>query len=408
MSTLSWTGDAPAIAQVDTITVGGTWATNDLAKITINGNVVQFTVGATTTIAAVCAGLAAAWNASTVKEAMEITAAAGATTVTLTADAAGKPFTATVSKTSTSGTISTTTTVANGSPNDWANASNWSSGSVPANGDTVILENSKIDILYGLDQHAVTLAALNIAQSFTGTIGLPRTNSSGYVEYRPQYLQIGATLCTIGRGDGQGSGRIKIDFYSIQTTCTIQNSGSAAESGVPSILLKGTHASNVLNLVKGSVGVAFFAGESATIATVNVGYYANVNGDSTLIMGSGVSLTTIKQSGGSVVAESNVTTLTQYGGAFTMRGAATIATATIEGTLFDESTGTFTTLTILGKYDRRHSMAAKTCINISLYKGAEWHDPFKCVSYYNPINLAECSLEDVTLDIAPNCSLMIY
>jgi len=412
-STITWKGDAPAIAQVDTLTVGGTIETTDNFTMTINGKAVNVVAGSTVA-ATVAATIATTWNACTIPEFKEITAAAttgGA--LTLTADVPGKPFTVTVATTETGGgaadsqTFSKASTIASSGPNDWSTAANWSGGVLPASGDTVVLENSKSDILYGLDQHAVTLASLIVSQTFLATVGLPRTNSGGYVEYRPQYLQIGATLCTIGNGSGQGSGRIKLDFYSIQTACTILNAGSAAETGVPSILLKGTHASNVLNLIKGIVGIAFFAGETATLATVNVGYFSNINGDSNLAMSSGVTLTTIKQSGGSIFAASNITTLTQYAGLLTLQGSATIGTATLEGTLYDQSTGTFTTLTVLGKYDRRQSMAAKTCTNVTLYKGSEWHDPFHTVTCTNGIILSECVPEDVTLDIAPNLTVTL-
>lgn len=413
MSTLTWRGDAPAIAQVDTLTVGGTIEADDVFKMTINGKTLNVVAGSTVA-STVATTIATAWNACPIPEFKEITALAttgGA--LTLTADAAGKPFTVTVATTEAGGgaadaqTFTRASTVASSGPNDWSTAANWSGGVLPANGDSVVLENSKSDILYGLDQSAVTLASLSVSQTFLATVGLPRTNAGGYVEYRPQYLRIGATTCTLGVGNGQGSGRIKIDFYSIQTTCAVLNSGSAAETGVPSILLKGTHASNVLNLTKGSVGVAFFAGETATLATVNCGYLSNVNGDSNLTLGGGVTLTTVKQSGGAIVAASNITTLTQYAGTLTLQGTATIDTATIEGTLFDQSTGTFTTLTVLGKYDRRQSMAAKTCTNVTLYRGAEWHDPFHAVTLTNGIVLAQATPGEVTLDIAPNLTLSL-
>jgi hypothetical protein len=413
MSTLTWKGDAPAVAQVDTLTVGGTIEASDVFTMTINGKSLNVVAGSTAA-ATVATTIATAWNASTIPEFKEITAAAtSGGSLTLTADVPGKPFTVTVSTTETGGgaadaqTFTKASTTANSGPNDWSTAANWSGGAIPANSDIVILENSKVDILYGLDQHGVTLASLIVAQTFTGTIGLPRTNAGGYAEYRPTYLQIGATLCTIGKGDGAGSGRIKIDFYSIQTACTIQNSGSAAETGLPSILLKGTHASNVLNLIKGNVGVAFFAGETATLATVNVGFYSNVNGDSSLVLGSGCTLTTVKQSGGKIAAESNITTLTQYAGELTLRGSATLTTYTIEGVLYDESTGTFTTGIILGKYNRQRSMAAKTCTTITLYKGCEWHDPFHTVTITNGLVLSQCTPEDITLDIAPNLTLTL-
>jgi len=87
------------VAEVQSITVTGTWATADVAKLTINGNDVSFTVAGTQTIAAVVAGLVAAWNASAATDVAAITAADASPAITLTADVAGRPFRVTTSET---------------------------------------------------------------------------------------------------------------------------------------------------------------------------------------------------------------------------------------------------------------------------------------------------------------------
>lgn len=410
-ATIYWKGDAQAVAQLNTITVGGTWATGDIANALYNGKIVSFTVGATETIQAVVTGLAAAWNASVIREMTEITAAPGTTTITLTADVAGVPFTVTVSKTSASGTISIAITTASSGPNDVSTLTNWSAGALPGAGDTVIIENSASSLLYGLDAlAAVTLAALHIRQSFTGTIGLPRTNgttTSSYIEYRPTYLQVGATICSIGTNDGNGSGRIKIDFGAVQTALTVWNSGNSLETGLKSIIIKGTHASNTLTVMKGSVDVAPFASETAVIAALKVGYLDNQANDSDVRCSSGTTLTTLTQTGGKVNVASNCATIVNDAGDIVVDGTATSTTVTVRGRMIDRSTGTWAALILYGTYDRRQNLAAKTITAIAMYAGAVYRDPYGVVTVTNGVSLTTCTPEQVTLDIAPGKILTI-
>src|SRR3990172_3486273 len=213
-STISWRGDAPAVAQVATITVAGTWATNDIANLIINGKIVTFTVGGTQTAAAVVTGLVAAWNASLVAEHAEVTAADGAgDTITLTADTAGVPFTVTTSETTVGdGALSGAATVVSSGPKDASTLANWSGGALPGNGDTVVFENSSADCLYGLEAlTAVTGAIIKRSMTHTGKVGLPSWNANGYVEYRPRFFKIGFASADLGSGEGPGSGRFMLD-----------------------------------------------------------------------------------------------------------------------------------------------------------------------------------------------------
>jgi hypothetical protein len=374
-STITWRGDATAIAQVDTLTVGGTIEADDLFKLTIGNKTLTVTAGSTTA-ATVAGNIVTAWNALTQTQAPEFFEIVAAYTTggsfTLTAKTAGKPFTVTLTTTEADGgaadnqTFTISHTVVNSGPQDASTPANYSGGALPSSGDTLVFENSTNPVLYGLSAlAAVTLAALHVKQSFTGTIGLPRNNGSGstsYLEYRPSYLQVGATVWDVGLGDGSGAGRLKFDFGSVQFTGSVFNSGSQAESYIPAVLVLGTHASNALTVLKGTVGVAFFAGEVSTIATLSMGYVSSVQGDANVQCGSGVTLTTVTKAGGQLTFSSNLTTLTQYDGQTTVGGAATITTATVGGTLIDQSSGTFTTLTLLSKgtYDHSKSLLSKT------------------------------------------------
>ena len=214
-------------------------------------------------------------------------------------------------------------------------ATNWVGGVLPATGDTVIIENSSASLLYGLSSlSAVTLAELRIMSSFTGNIGLPQINvdsSATYYEYRTTYFTVSATVINMGVGLGPSSGRVKIDVGSVTSTANIYNTGQPIEQGIKAFLFKGSSVSNAMNLNKGSVGIAQLTGETAKVATLRIGYTSSVGSDVDLFSGTGVTLTTVDQSGGAAEIHSQMTTLQMSAGKTQAIGAFTCATATIYG-----------------------------------------------------------------------------
>ncbi len=417
MGTVIWKGDAQPIAQVTRCTVGGTIEANDNFTITIGSKSVTVVAGSTSA-STVAANIVAAWNAlnpTLYPEFAAIAASdAGGGAFDLTAKTAGVPFTITLSTTESGGgaadsqTFTQSTTVAATGGAFWNVAANWSTGAVPVTGDDVIIQNSANPILYGLDQASVTLASLTIDQSFTSTIGLPRTTAGGAVEYRPQYLQIGATTISVGQGDGAGSGRIKIDTLGVQTVVNVLNSGTPLESGVKSILWKGTHASNAVRVNKGSFAAANFAGETATIATLKEGYRTNAQGDSDIRLGPGCTLTAcaITQLGGSLEINSSCLSLTQVGGETVIVAGAPATLAINGGSVRYKSSGNYTTATVGGggELDFRQDLQSRSGTNTTLHKGGILRDPAKTVTFTNPIALT-CELAEVTLDLGNTLNL---
>jgi len=417
-TTHTWQGDAVAVAQESRATPANV-GTADVFTLTCGGVSVSYTAESGDGVAEVTAGLTTAWNASTAPQLTEVTATDKTTYVELLCDAAGVEFTATGSTTDGDGsddqtlTISTATAVAG--PSVWA-AANFDSATLPVTGDTVVLEDSDVDILYGLDQSSVTLAVLRIRQSYTGTVGLPRTaaasahvsGTSAYVEYRDTYLRISATSLEIGEGDGSGSGRLKIDVGANQTTANIHNSGAPAEQNHAPIIWKGTNASNAMSVTKGDIEVAPFAGETATLATLRVGYKSNRTDDSEVSLGSGATLTTIEQSGGKLHIRSNLTTLRQTAGAASIYEAATLTTLNLYGgTCYYQSSGTLTTANVAGILDFRRDMRARTVTNCELYGGAAIHDPHKTVTWTNGVDCHLCSPTEATLNIGTHLRLTV-
>lgn len=423
MATVTWKGDAPAVAQVTQWVFAGTWEANDIVKVTIGNKTISIVTGSTT-IATLLATVAAALNASTIPEFAEITWSVSSPNLIATGDTAGVPFSVTVSTTETGGgaadsqtidgaTTSTgTDSTACSGPWHWDTDANWSGNAKPVNSDDVVLTNSSNSIYYGLAQTAVTLTSLTIDASFTGTIGLPRTHGSGssaYTEYRATFLAIKATTVTIGNGPGTGSGRIKLDTSSAQTALTVNRTGQTAEAGMKSITWKGTHASNVVNLNRGSFAAAYYEGETATIATLRVGYYDNPPSDVDAYLGAGVTLTTITKTGGSLVVNSSFTTLNQGPGnaGTTIIQGGTPGTLNITGGTVDHRTTSTTTAANVyapGVLDCSKDNRTKTFTNATFYPGSTFLDPNETVSFSNPFTIVG-TLKDKTLDLGANFTL---
>lgn len=395
MAAIKFRGDSQAIAQLETITIGGTWLANDTATVTINGKDVTFTVvSGSTAVSDVHAGLLAALQASTVSEFSEITWGGTSPDITGTGDSSGTPFTASVSKSSTSGTISTTTTTAATGPSHLT-AENVTGGVLPGAADDFYFEHSTADLLYALGALSGTLTSVVIDSSYNGNIGLPPVNSSGYYEYRnPRYLDVDASSIIIGEGEGDGSGRIMIDSGSVQTSLTVKNSASSSDD-YHAVRWKGTNASNTVYVTGGSLDVAPDPGESATIATLTV-------------VGTGVCRTsrnctiTTVIAGGSAQLEmttgANVTTLTVHEGAtVTIEGTHNITTANVFGTLRMDGSGTITTVNggPNGTLNCSDNDTGLTITDANLAPGFSINDPQNRITWTNPYDCQGGKAQDV-------------
>jgi hypothetical protein len=352
MANCDWVGNAAAIKDVWTITVANTWATSDTATVTIDGIDLVITIGSLVTTAQVATTIKEAFNGPTLTDTTatvspsgggvsipqfaELTATVSGSVVTITANTAGVPHTISATEsTAGSGTATGAHAITATGPNYWDNADNWAAGSVPVSTDAVRIDRP-VSILYGLDQNAVTLASLTIGERFTGSsayIGLPFRNANGYEEYRETYLKISATALTI-RG---ASGRCKINVGTAQTAADIFTSGTANETGRAAIQFLGTHASNVLNVFGGTVGVADNDGEAATVATLRVT-------GGTVSCGTGATLTTVVKTGGTLTVRSSTTTLTNNAGTLNIYGGTQTLVHHMVGTLTVDGTTTITTL----------------------------------------------------------------
>lgn len=380
MAINTWLSRALAVAQVDTITPGGTIEVGDIFIVTINGKSCSYPATGTT-VASVCTGLVAALQAMTAAEFTEITWTDSTTHITATGVTAGKPFTITASTTESNGGaadaqtfVQATTTAATG-PNHWDDINNWSLGAVPVDTNDVDVDLSRGSIWYGLGQSAVTLASLDIYSSgeTTNTLGLPEINEDGeYTEYRTKDLQIGATLYR----HNTRSPFVRVDFGSVQTAIEVRETGTESGEGVPACLLKGTNASNTAELKRGKTGLGYFLGEACTIATLRVAP------DAECVLGELVALTTVVSLGNTLI-QTAATTITVEEGTTRVIGTGAVTTLNCEGGIcYYESSGTVSTANIgPGTVDCSGDISPRTFSVTNLEAGGQIIDPNQTITH---------------------------
>tara|TARA_R100000808_G_C2152927_1_gene162715 strand:- start:5145 stop:5960 length:816 start_codon:yes stop_codon:yes gene_type:complete len=263
--------------------------------------------------------------------------------------------------------------------------------------------------MFGLDNSAVTPAEIHFKSSFTGQVGLPAYDTAGDYQYRDRYLQYGNSgdgvniKVFVGHGEGNGSPRINLDVGSSQATVTVVNTAEPA-AGEQSFNFKGTHSSNVITVNKGRVGIAPWDGEASTVATLKIGYSGNQAYDSTVFAGDAVTLGAVDMSGGRMISQSAITTLTMTSGETQHLDGAMTTAVVLGGTLSYQSDQTLTNLTIgsSGTFSAREDLRARTITNIYMYAGASFFDPFGTVTASNGYDLIQSSIPEVTLDTAKN------
>ena len=424
MTTRYWIGGATANTQTGTVTPANVEST-DVFTMTFTEEdgsstvAIAFTATAAT-VGNVTAGLTAALNASDdpiVKG--RVTAADDTTHVTLTTDTAGQPFYVACTTADGGGndtqTLTWAETLASIGPYDWNVAVNWSGGAVPVNTDDVLVEDNALDILYGLDQSAVTLDSLKVSKDFLASLGqadYPLTvniTAAGAVWVGYYY----------GSGSPVGPDRVNLDLQTSQCAIEVFDSNASSDGSLDPVRLVVTHASTTLIVHKGRVGVASQkSGQTSQLTTIFVGYVASQNSDSKVNVGPGVTLGTFKQTGGTNVLQKSASTLVQVEGGFLSivgsqavtavtctggvvsydsTGAITTLNVGADAKVYLDRSGTVTTVSLAGELDMRRSSSARTITNLEVYSGAKLYMNEDNVTTTNGIDLHEADISDVTL-----------
>jgi hypothetical protein len=276
-------------------------------------------------------------------------------------------------------------------PHHLDNADNYSTGSLPVNGDILVFADNDVSVFYGLTGlSGVTLAELHVRASYTGHIGLTFTNPANYFEYRTRAAVLRATKSFVGEGEGDGSEFVYIDFSTIVTELIVYNTGQSADNKTPALCVKGTNASNVMRFFKGTWGIAYYSGDTSVVATLQIGYISDREGDSTGTVGGDADLDAVAITGGTTKITLDTAaagTISVSGGVLTLDGDQDIGQLTLSGEAYAyyNTTGTLGGNTVLSDdavLDFSQDMRAKTVTNpIDIYgREAKVIDNSKAVS----------------------------
>lgn len=331
----------------------------DLVLTDDDGTVATISFTATAaTVANVTAGLVAAWAASANPLVKKYVATDGTTKVTLTAATAGVALPVTTDTTDGGGsdtqTLVATTVTANVGNKDYSVARNWSRNAVPVATDDVLFDVGAVDVLYGLNQASVALGDFRVMRGCQSKFGRFEDGLAHYLKIDPNLFRY--------EGNGQRAlfdlGAAAIDVY-------VAAFGSPEATGRQTVYLKGT-ALDVVEIVKGIVGIAVQDGDVATIEDLVCGHLESPLSDVTLTIGAGATITTLTQTGGNCVLHGTATTVDQRtGGTLTTEGEGAISTLNVRGTVFANSAGTVTTANVWGVLDFRRDRTPRTITTLN-------------------------------------------
>jgi len=382
-----FTGNAKKVAQVDTFTPGGV-DIGDTFTVTINGKDITFTATAAT-VANVTAGLVALLAASTIAEFAEITWADNTTNFTGTSKVAGRPFTATAS--TVGGTHNRATTTANSGPNDIGVAANWDAGTLPANGEDIVYPGiAGVDLLYGLDMNSVAPASITFEEGWTGDVGLPKYNASGYAEYRQQYLRLASPIVNIKT---KSIRRGRIDVVGATATIDVAGTGQTKDTGLEALLVKGSAIDKVA-VHGGSVAVAGQPGETADVDLVLCD-----NSTASVRLGSGCAATDAVVAVAGAIETNQATALAECrGGSIRSNVGAVTAAKVMAGTFYHRSSTAVVAMTVgpAGILDTI-GQESRTVDDLVLQAGATIRDPNTKLVVTNDLTL-DCGFQDVSID----------
>lgn len=257
-------------------------------------------------------------------------------------------------------------------------AENWTLNHTPADGEVVVFELSDRPVKYGLNLPAIEPLEIIFESTYEADAGLPDYNVRGYYEYRDKELNFGTApgansiKVTIGRGEGNGSSMIRICTNDVQTELDVYLTGPMKKNQ-PAVLWRGTHASNSVNVYRGSVGVATGSGELATVDQLRMSYIETIDSDAYVVIGPAVTLNTVTKNAGYLQCDCAViTSCTQLDGDADFNGSGAMAQLYNRGGDFNyNSTGTLNGSTVVsgdGRLIFDHDLRPKTVANpIDIY-----------------------------------------
>lgn len=369
MANANWRNqNATQTAQVVTITITADSTTNVAvwtATFTLDDNTtwtITYTEDGSPTPTEIAAGLHAAFNASIHPARVRITSTNPSAGVWVLTGTSGRPFTVSLADND-DGTHTQTTTTAGVANTSYAQTSNWSTNAVPTTADNVTIggpgpAQQAAAIAYGLYQETIETGAFNVLPEFNANIGRIEDGINFYLVVDPNSF------------DFRGSGNLNLINLTDAAIAGFIKSNAPPTQGRKALYLLGS-ALTTWEIAQGSVGIAAFPNETAAITTLLVGYDKNQGSDSDVELGSGLTLTTLTQSGGKVLQKCAATTVTVAKGAtWTSEGTGAITTVNLYGSGFAYSSGTITTLNLWGTLDLSADRTARTITTLNRKPGS--------------------------------------
>lgn len=211
-------------------------------------------------------------------------------------------------------------------------------------------DSASINSAVGLDQSGVAIGDFIVEDGYQGAIG---SAVLGYLIIDPDRFEF----------SGIGASPSYLNLFTANIPIKVHKTGSAANGG-RGLYLRGSNLT-VADIAGGTIGIASNGGETATVATIRV------LGSANLWLGSGLSLTTLDQYGGSTVVRCGNTTTRIYGGTITSEEAGALTTLHMfGGNYVYKSTGTIGTVNMRGgSLDCTQSGSARTITTLNKYLG---------------------------------------
>ena len=379
MATKTLSGDAPTVAQVNTVTPA-TVETGDIFAITLGNHAgeaytlthtasaatVKDVVDAITVLAVAAASAGTApWD--------EVTVTDDDTANTITADTAGVPFWVTTSTTDGGGndtqTLTDASVTAVSGPSIYGIAENWDGNVLPVSTDDVRIPAGQTVLIYGEDDSAVLLASFHTEDGNTINIGSD------------------AHPLKIDSDDTQLNGTGTCYIESINGAVIVRKSGSGG-SGTYALHLRGS----------GNSAVDIQVIDENNYVILETGTWTDVRiSNGTVKLTENASHTDVSVQNGTVVVESSSTDIRQYGGVITDRGGTDTILDIQDGTCYIENVTTIGTATIKGIMDKSRDLRGITITNTSILAGGTINDPQGKITHTNGIDLQYAGLEDVSI-----------
>lgn len=396
-------------AEIHTLTIGGTPTAGDTVFLTINSKKITYTAITGDTTSSIASGLAALIRASREGEFSQFSLTVSAAIITITANAPGRPITATgsgsLSVGATGGTTITDALVqGNLGPADANDINNWQGGVLPLTTDSLYFVNATYPMLYNTSfMSGFSLGGIYVKPTFTGGgIGLPLFAPEGYREYRGGRFTV--TACPILRvelPDAAGAGSFRFDTGGTASTVFILGNGNPG-IGQEQVDWIGSSSSSTVEVLNAGVTIATGYGETASASAIN-------GTGSAISLGAGVTVNNLTIDSCTVDARCNLPAVNMNNGSsLTIRDSATMGTVQLDsGTLTHISSGNITTL-YLGSgatADFSQSRDPITITNVDLNEGATLLDPYKRCTFTNAIGLPRTGGQLsglVTLDLGTN------